>query len=193
MIPTLPLRARNRLAETILAAVHDAPARHRLAELARGAAPLEDWLEPAERARAPLLERRARRADEALRDVPLGSGEPPLEVALRQAAILFDAGLGFEVHELLEPQWARMTGAEREALQGLIQIAVGYQHLANGNLDGARALLEEGSGRLAGRRLAGLSLDDFASAVRESVARLLTLAPEDIPRFPRAAHIGNLR
>jgi hypothetical protein len=187
MIPTLPLRARNRLAETILVALRDAAARRRLGELASGAAPLDDWFGPAERARAPLLERRARQAAHALRDAPFISGEPPLAAALGQAALLFDAGLGFEVHELLEAYWTRAAGAEREALQGLIQVAVGYQHLANGNVDGARLLLEEGSARLTGRRLAGLDLDAFAAAVRGSVVRLPTLTADEIPRFPRDA------
>jgi hypothetical protein len=187
MIPTLPLRARNRLSETILAALHDASARRSLGELARGTVSPEDWLEPGQRGQGPLLARRAGQAAEALRDVPLGGGEPPLDVALGHAAVLFDAGLGFEVHELLEPFWTRAAGPEREALQGLIQIAVGYQHLANGNLDGARALLEEGSARLVGQRLAGLDLEAFARAVRDSVVRLPTLTADEVPPFPRAA------
>jgi predicted metal-dependent hydrolase len=186
MIPTLPVRVRDRLARTILAALHDETARRTLGELGSGALPLDDWLEPGQRPQAPLLVRRARQAAQALRDVPVGGGEPPLRTALGQAAVLFDAGLGFEVHELLEPFWVRAVGAERAALQGLIQVAVGYQHLANGNLDGARALLEEGSGRLAGQRLAGLDLDVFASAVLRSVARVAVLGSEEIPRFPRA-------
>ena len=37
MIPTLPLRARDRLARAILAAFHDADARARLDALAEGA------------------------------------------------------------------------------------------------------------------------------------------------------------
>ena len=67
---------------------------------------------------------------------------------LQAAGLLFDAGLHFEVHEVLEPHWAAAQGDARETLQGLIQIAVGYQHLANGNHAGARSLLVEGSGRL---------------------------------------------
>jgi uncharacterized protein len=103
--------------------------------------------------------------------------------ALRAAGALFDAGLGFEVHELLETHWARAAGGEREALQGLIQIAVGYQHLANGNLKGARALLEEGSARLNARRLANLDLAPFARAVAAAVSRLEPRSR--IPPFPR--------
>jgi predicted metal-dependent hydrolase len=66
---------------------------------------------------------------------------------------------------VLEPHWMRAEGSARETLQGLIQAAVGYQHLANGNLEGARALLHDGAAKLLGRRLAGRDLDAFARAV----------------------------
>jgi len=183
VIPTLPLRARNRLAETILSALADAEARGTLEALASGAAP-GDWAEPADGADASLLRLRARRAAEALRDRPVIAASTRAAV-LEAAALLFDAGLGFEVHELLEPHWARADGDERETLQGLIQIAVGYQHLANGNTRGARALLDEGSARLAGRRLDDLDLEPFRTAVVASAARLPDLPPEAIPCFPR--------
>jgi len=182
VIPTLPLRARNRLAETILQSLHDAEARQGLERLARGGDVEPDWLGPDERGHARLLRLRAQRASEAVRTLPLGPAGSRLDEALEAAATLFDAGLGFEVHELLEPHWARATDDDREALQGLIQIAVGYQHLANGNAAGARALLEEGAARLAGRRLGGLPLESFARAIRESIE---TLASAAIPRFPR--------
>ena len=185
MIPTLPLRARNRLAETILRALVEPDARRTLGALAAGRLPVEEWLRREAAAHAGLLRTRAGEAVRALRR--LGPPRPvsTLAVVLRAAAALFDAGLGFEVHELLEPHWARAIGAEREILQGLIQIAVGYQHLANGNLRGARALLEEGSARLAGRRLADLDLDPFARAVAASCSRL-DLEPGVVPRFPRS-------
>ncbi|MGH7304735.1 MAG: DUF309 domain-containing protein, partial [Candidatus Rokuibacteriota bacterium] len=104
---------------------------------------------------------------------------------LDAAAMLFDAHLYFEVHELLEPSWRDAEGAEREALQGVIQIAVGYQHLANGNLAGARALLEEGRRRLRGGTLAGVDLDAFGEAVAGTVGRIVQLDWRTVPAFPR--------
>ena len=104
---------------------------------------------------------------------------------LDAAAALFDAHLYFEVHELLEPSWRDAEGAEREALQGLIQVAVGYQHLANGNFAGARALLEEGSRRLRGRRLDGLDLEPFGEEVARTVDRVFQLDWRTVPAFPR--------
>jgi Domain of unknown function (DUF309) len=185
VIPTLPLRARNRLAEAILQALHDPAARRRLQALADGAIG-EEWLDAAPPVGAPLLRLRAQRAMEALARLAPASAEPGLVETLEQAAALFDAGLGFEVHELLEPHWVRASGEARNTLQGLIQIAVGYQHLANGNVVGGQALLQEGSDRIRGRRLAGVDFDPFARAVADTLPRVIAAAADVTrPGFPR--------
>jgi predicted metal-dependent hydrolase len=115
-------------------------------------------------------------------------------VGLSEAATLFDAGLYFETHEVLEPFWMRAEGARREILQGLIQVAVGFQHLANGNLGGARALLREGAAKLARHdRRAGSATGAFAAQVTrglDEIARLGAEAParfdwSRVPPFPR--------
>ena len=184
----LPLPLRNRLAELVLDSLHDPRARNTLSALVRFCGEPEGAPAPPEvvsefpaalhnehrRFREELCERTLR-AWEVVRDRPLAGGEPALAEALNQAADLFDAGLYFEVHELLEAYWMRSEGATREALQGLIQIAVGFQHLVNGNLEGAGMLLEEGSAKAEGKRLEGRDLNDFARAVRLGV----------FPRFPR--------
>src|SRR6202007_3110756 len=77
---------------------------------------------------------------------PGGGGEPPCRIA----AALWNERLFFEVHEVLEVVWRSATGAVREALQGVIQIAVAFHHLAHGNVRGARSLLVEGRRRLGG-------------------------------------------
>lgn len=177
MIRTLPLSLRDRLAGTILRALGDVEARRALA--AAAAAP-ETWLAADEQPWAPLLAARARRACEAL------AGRAPsaargLDDAVEAAATLWEAGLGFEVHEVLEPHWAAASGETREALQGLIQAAVGWQHLANGNVSGARSLLAEGAARLHGRRLGGRDFDAFARATAAAADGLPAAAP---PPFP---------
>ncbi|HEU4439750.1 MAG TPA: DUF309 domain-containing protein, partial [Methylomirabilota bacterium] len=88
-----------------------------------------------------------------------------------------------EVHELLEPSWLRADAAARPGLQGLIQVAVGFQHLANGNLDGARALLREGAAKLLGRRVGGRDTEDFARAVLGCERELARPGPEGSRRF----------
>lgn len=185
MIPTLPLAPRNRLAGLILAALHDRTARDELRRLAPGEpAQLAGWLGSEEARHAPLLEARARSAWRALERRPLRPPPAALAETLDDAAALWAAGLYFEVHELLEPSWCEATGGTREALQGLIQAAVGYQHLANGNLPGARALLAEGADRLRDRALAGRTLDGFARALAASVARVEDFDWDSVPRFP---------
>jgi predicted metal-dependent hydrolase len=185
--PALPLTPRNRLAALILEALGDSRARRLLAELTdpRGVAG-QQWLAPSEGPWSAALAERAARAAAAMRALPLERAASGLGRTLSDAAALFDAGLFFEVHELLEPTWTAATGVEREVLQGLIQVAVGYQHLANGNLRGAQALLDEGGAKLQGRRLAELDLTGFAAAVHASQKRLgegfdWTL----VPPFPR--------
>jgi hypothetical protein len=151
MAPPLPsLRARNRLAETILAALHEPTARLVLADLAWNDGAADHWLAPDEAQQGDAVIARARRASLAVAGAALRSPEGTLEDALAAAALLFDAGLFFEVHEVLEPHWRRASGDTREALQGLIQIAVGYQHQVNGNRGRAVAPHEGASARAGG-------------------------------------------
>ena len=206
---TLPLPLRNRLADLILEALHDGAARRGLQALAAvcadpralGAAEPptafpddlfekhgEGWrIRSGYRQHAETLAERASRAARALADVPLAPADPPLGALLDEAATLFEAGLYFEVHELLEPSWMRADGVTRQSLQGLIQVAVGFQHLANGNVDGARALLREGAAKLLGQRLGGRDMDDFARAVIRSEGEVVRLGPDAARRFDWSA------
>ncbi|MEW5875030.1 MAG: DUF309 domain-containing protein [Candidatus Zixiibacteriota bacterium] len=52
---------------------------------------------------------------------------------------LFSIGHYFEAHDVWEELWQRLRGPDRLYLQGLIHIAVGAYHHANGNLRGARS------------------------------------------------------
>lgn len=181
MIPTLPMRPRNRLAELVLSAVTDVDARAELTDLAAAASAPPGWFGDDDIRHGPSLLARARAAMQAIGRRPVSTQPLSREEALEVAAALFDEGLFFEVHEILEPWWRDADGGAREALQGLIQIAVGYQHLANGNLAGAGALLHEGTARLDAGALAPLDLGAFARAVRASVDAPVA------PPFPRAA------
>lgn len=191
MIPTLPLVLRNRLAATILAAACDAEARRTLTALAQ--AP-QAWLGPDEQQWAPLLTARARRASEALAARAAcgerAGGGCGLDAALDLAATLYAAGLHFELHEWLEPHWLAASGPTREALQGVIQTAVGWQHLANGNVAGARSLLREGAARLRGRRLGARDFDAFARATAQAAARVPSAVP---PPFPERSSDASAR
>lgn len=72
------------------------------------------------------------------------SGEP----RLLEGARLFNAGEFFESHEAWESLWHEVVGKERALLQGLIQLAAAYHHLARGNARGARYLHGRARARL---------------------------------------------
>src|SRR5712692_7920855 len=171
----LPLPLRNRLAELILDALHDPQARQALEVVAavcvESGAPAATqqvpkafpadlfehregiWrLKGAWKAYEVEFAERAERARRMLRRRPFDPADPPLATALVSAALLFHAHLYFEVHELLEPYWMRAEGSARVALQGLIQVAVGFQHLANRNVSGAPS--PQGGGLATGRGMA---------------------------------------
>ena len=212
---TLPLPVRNRLAELILDALRERSARNVLERLIRSCEgdpvmsdalpvgfPVEFFDQQGDRLTLKGAYRRFHdeicervgRAWAVVKDWPLSDHEPSLRQALSEAAALFDARLDFEVHELLEPFWMRAEGQVKDALQGLIQVAVGYHHLANDNVSGARMLLAEGSAKLLGQRLEDLDLHTFALAVRHSLETFTQLGAEAsrkfdwslAPRFPRA-------
>jgi len=107
--------------------------------------------------------------------------------AVAQAAALWEQALFFEVHEVLEVVWQREGGARRQALQGLIQVAVAFHHLAHGNPRGARTLLREGRARLAGSpagTLPWLDVDQLLQATAPWEAALARDAGGPMPAGP---------
>jgi hypothetical protein len=184
--PALPLGVRNRLAELILDAfdaVERRAALDALAALAGGEDEprdrdvvlgavrggwLDDWLETRsdgpprlkglDAAQRAALSRRVGAARRLFRATPQAPDAGSLDGLLTRAALLADAGLHFEVHELLEPAWLGAEGLGRTGLQGLIQVAVALHHAEHGNAAGAIALLAEGLAKVKGVR-EGLRLE----------------------------------
>ncbi len=183
MRSALPPRLRHRLADTILAALQDGGVRRQLVRLGADEGHARRWCTP-DTTYGPLVRERAQQATEALRGVAL-RGPRDLDETLEVARVLFDVGLFFEVHEVLEPYWREARGDAREALRGLIQIAVGYQHWAHGNLRGARALLQAGSARVRSLRLRDVALKSFAATVARSIKRIERATPGAPPVPPR--------
>lgn len=54
----------------------------------------------------------------------------------------------FECHETLEGVWQKYQQPDRELIQGIIQVAVGYYHLLRDNSVGALKLLRRGVARI---------------------------------------------
>ncbi len=57
-----------------------------------------------------------------------------------QAVILWNDGLFFEVHDILEDIWHKKQGNERQAVKGLIKAAGVYVHLESDRLNSAERL-----------------------------------------------------
>jgi Domain of unknown function (DUF309) len=110
---------------------------------------------------------RALRAAAAHRARGACAGDPVTR-AVTHGAALWNERLFFEVHEVLEAVWQRETGDRRQALQGLIQVAVAYHHLAHGNPRGARTLLREGRARLSAAPSGTLPLVDLARLLADT-------------------------
>jgi hypothetical protein len=128
----------------------------------------------------PALRDRAGRLVEAVAECRVRCGPPGRAAgalttwSLCAASVLFEFGLFFEVHELLEHEWRGATGAFKTLLQGLVQIAVGCHHQANGNVRGALTLLASGNEKLRGFRPAahGIELEGLCASVERIVRRL---------------------
>jgi hypothetical protein len=208
-VAPLPLPLRNRLAELILEAFAPGEARATVLALARvadseGAAVdsgdarrlLElGWFESlpgghirlrgAYRAHGGDLTERASRGASVVRDW----ADPPDEsmaALLDRTEALANHGLYFEVHELLEPVWFRAPEPTRTALQGLIQVAVAFHHVQNGNREGARSLLTLGVAKVtdAGSALP-LETREWLDGLRASLAALSRgQDPPTVPRWP---------
>jgi alkanesulfonate monooxygenase SsuD/methylene tetrahydromethanopterin reductase-like flavin-dependent oxidoreductase (luciferase family) len=149
--------------------------------LAERFAPLADWVrDRAERygASCGWIETEAVAAD-------------PVECA--RAA--WDAGLFFEVHELIEPVWLEEKGERRTGLQGLIMAGAALHHLVEGNLPGAGSLLLDAARHLrSAPREERFDLETFASAlagIGERVKSGEISGIEDLEDLPRLERRGD--
>ena len=140
----------------------------------------------------PVLRVRASRLLDATAESRARCGDPaarlgPTSWSFCAAQVLFNAELFFEVHELLEGDWRRATGDLKTLLQGLIQVAVGLHHQAEGNVHGALTRLSAGNEKL--RRFCpaaqGMDLEGLCTAVDRIVMRLRVspASPVEAPRL----------
>ena len=72
---------------------------------------------------------------------------------------LFNSCQWYKSHDVFEEIWHETGGAERQLLQGILQVAVAQVHLENNNINGATILYGEALGRLKRFQLANLGLD----------------------------------
>jgi predicted metal-dependent hydrolase len=151
----------------------------------------ERWVAPGEGLRNELSSAISRvdaycRALETVWRRPIRS-EGVLERAMEEAVCLFNEGLFFEVHEVLEAVWLKEEGQVRLLLQGLIQIAAGFHHLENNNFKGALSLLKEGREKAGkfGAVCVGLELNRFLEQVKACYDSIEALGRDAFDRFDR--------
>ena len=123
-------------------------------------------------------------ADTLPPECPPGDGDWEANPQLAEAIVLFNRGEWYACHDLIEDLWHQCQGPDRQALQGLLQIAVAHLHLERGNLRGATVLLGEGLGRLKpyGNEALGLQLEPLLAAVSRRLQALQQgLEPGDGP------------
>lgn len=125
--------------------------------------------------------------------------EASLSLALHKGTLLFNHHLFFEVHEVLEAQWAQENGEVKLFLQGLIQVAVAFHHWENRNLRGAVSLLQDGVEKLAEYQpvFLGVELHDFIAGLDQCGVELRQLGEAGMASFrkeliPRLQFVSKL-
>ena len=95
----------------------------------------------------------------------------------------------FEAHELWEELWSEYYLADRTLIQGLIQLAVSFVHLGNGNLNGAKSLLNKSADKFSSlfgvHR--GINIDNLKQQIAEIIieyGQLITVDEFDWTHIP---------
>ena len=104
---------------------------------------------------------------------------PQEQAQLERGVAQFNERHFYECHDTLEELWSGLRGGARDLVQGLIQVAVGFYHLGNGNRTGAVRLFDRGLERLAGCSDAPAGLD--LASLRAAVGRWREAAAGDGP------------
>jgi len=101
--------------------------------------------------------------------------------ALQRAVEQFNRGEFYACHDTLEALWMEAVDPERRFYQGLLQTAVAYYHLQNGNRRGCMILLGEANRKLADflPTYAGYNLQALWEANQSLLQELSCLQPED--------------
>lgn len=109
----------------------------------------------------------------------------------KEAIVLFNQRQFFECHEVLEDLWRPLPpGPEKQFLQGLLQVGVGFHHLLNHNYRGAKNLLQAGLEKLEVVQTNSHSycppivLEPLLKASQQALCTVLKLGTERIQEFP---------
>ncbi len=105
----------------------------------------------------------------------------------RKGIMLFNRGYFFDAHEALETAWRAEAGAGRELYRGILQVAVGYEHIRRGNSVGAIKMIDRAHRWLLPfpDRCQGVDLAAFRADYIQVKQAVLALGAERIAQFDR--------
>jgi uncharacterized protein len=108
-----------------------------------------------------------------------------MEGLFERGAEEFNRQFFFEAHDTWEELWRETTGSHKLFYQGLIQTAVGFYHLSNGNYKGACSQFGKALAKLEQYLPAyhGINTQQLAERVRESLHDAEALRAGEINRF----------
>ena len=100
----------------------------------------------------------------------------------------------FEAHELWEELWSEYYLDDKTFIQGLIQLAVSFVHLGNGNLNGAKSLLNKSADKFSSFSGVhrGINIDNLKKKIMEiknEYEQLMTVDEFDWTHIPELRNI----
>ena len=95
----------------------------------------------------------------------------------------------FEAHEFWEELWSEYYLVDKTLIQGLIQLAVSFVHLGNGNLNGAKSLLKKSADKFSkfSGVHRGINIDNLKNQIMEiknEYEQLMTVDEFDWAHIP---------
>ena len=100
----------------------------------------------------------------------------------------------FEAHELWEELWSEYYLDDKTFIQGLIQLAVSFVHLGNGNLNGAKSLMKKSGDKFSSYSglHRGINIDQLKQQIviiKNEYEQLLTVEGFDWTHIPELRNI----
>ena len=100
----------------------------------------------------------------------------------------------FEAHELWEELWSEYYLDDKTFIQGLIQLAVSFVHLGNGNLNGAKSLMKKSGDKFSSYSglHRGINIDKLKQQIviiKNEYEQLLTVEGFDWTHIPDLRNI----
>ena len=100
----------------------------------------------------------------------------------------------FEAHEMWEELWSEYYLDDKTFIQGLIQLAVSFVHLGNGNLKGAKSLLKKSTDKFSSYSglHRGINIDKLKLqivVIKNEYEQLLTVEDFDWTHIPDLSNI----